>query len=190
MTVDGIFTVVPVLADFAQSEQIGELRILTSYLPPTAEFCFALGIRAEEEGALPGLVPSTVYKGPFTLFAIAPVLDTNYVEYLRQVGVVPPLPSVTVSTDAAVTVPVTGPNGRRDDGGSAYPEIFTEHREQQNGPSLMDIYSAGGMTVRQRVAMAVLQSLCAKEGSEEKVMRDLLNIAYTAADLFILRGKS
>lgn len=81
------FTTVPVIAKFGSDEVIGELRILTSALPPTPNFVFSLGIKALEFTGVPhGEVPTQAYVGKYKLFAVAPVDDENYLGYLRQIG--------------------------------------------------------------------------------------------------------
>lgn len=64
------FVVVPVLEKFDQSKQIGELRILKSKLPPTADFVLSLGY----------------VKGvdTFELFCVSMVPDKEYLAYLES----------------------------------------------------------------------------------------------------------
>jgi hypothetical protein len=81
------FTTVPVLANLNGYEVIGELRILTSALPPTPNFVFSLGFQALEViGAPEGELHTKAYVGKYKLLAVAPVYDDNYISYLRHIG--------------------------------------------------------------------------------------------------------
>lgn len=83
---DGEFTVVPIVENFGSQKPIGELRILTTALPPTPEFVFTLGFQALEMRATPGQVPTAPYVGAYKLREVAMQWDESYIEYLRQIG--------------------------------------------------------------------------------------------------------
>jgi len=66
---------VQVVAKFGDSMPIGELRILKSALPPSPDYCFALGFRAlkvTDDGKIHG----------YELLEVAPVSDANYASYV------------------------------------------------------------------------------------------------------------
>lgn len=82
------YTIVPIAHNFDQKRIIGELRILTEELPPTPNFVFSLGFEILD-GAnkfKPGTVPYSEYIGRYKLHMVAPVIDENYIGYLKQIG--------------------------------------------------------------------------------------------------------
>ena len=64
------FVVVPVLEKFDQSKQIGELRILKSKLPPTADFVFSLGYVKSVD--------------TFELLCVSMMSDGQYLAYMES----------------------------------------------------------------------------------------------------------
>ena len=83
---DQDFTTVPVLDSFHAGKQIGELRILTSALPPTPDFVFTLGFEALQFDGVGGDVPTRPYVSDYRLVAVAPLSDARYIEFLQQTG--------------------------------------------------------------------------------------------------------
>mgnify|MGYP001575771578 CR=1 FL=1 len=80
------YTVAAVLQNFDMKSQIGELRVLTSALPISPNFIFSLGYQVDRTGSYGATQAKDL--GPYTLFAVAPILDKDYVGYLRQTGVI------------------------------------------------------------------------------------------------------
>jgi hypothetical protein len=80
-------TVVPVLAKFDGRIVIGDLRIVTSQLPPTADFCLALGFTALD--VPPGTVRRKSYEVAYKLMCVSPVIDVAYGDHLVQIGKMP-----------------------------------------------------------------------------------------------------
>lgn len=88
---EGEYVTVPVLANFAHTKPIGDLRILKRALPPQPGFVFSLGIKClEEPDTQKGEIPTKAYTGPYELMCVSPVQNENYISYLRQVGLLPP----------------------------------------------------------------------------------------------------
>lgn len=81
--------------------------------------------------------------------------------------------------------------GRVDDGGSAFPEIFTDHKwSDKHSDYMQDTYSAGGMTLRDWFAgqaLAGYMSLAAHPGAPDDTT--LARYCYTAADAMIQARK-
>lgn len=83
----GIVTCVPVVRDFRNNEPIGELRIDTAALPPSADFVFTLGFMTLDPiESPPGSIPTAPYMGRYQLKAVAVQTDDQYIGYLRQIG--------------------------------------------------------------------------------------------------------
>lgn len=82
---------VPVTLGFDVTQPIGELRMLRSFLPPSPDFVFSIGVSVQE------YVPPFSLYGPdflqsvskFELRQVALLPDANYIEYLRMSGKLP-----------------------------------------------------------------------------------------------------
>jgi hypothetical protein len=79
----------------------------------------------------------------------------------------------------------TDPKAVKSDGGSAFPEIFTDHHDGD----LMDTYSAGGMTLRDYYAGQALAGFCCPGDADDSPSvwdYDVLaGCAYRAADAML-----
>lgn len=66
------------------------------------------------------------------------------------------------------------------DGGSAFPEVFSEFSERDN--TLKDVYSVGGMTLRAYAAVKALQGILASPGflESQRFQGDVAAAADTA----------
>lgn len=78
MSVDG-FTVIPVLLDFDQSKQIGELHVRKDAMPSEPNYVFALGYTLKHGDKTP----------KHEVLCVSLLPDENYARYLQQAGKLP-----------------------------------------------------------------------------------------------------
>lgn len=67
---DAAYLTVRVLKDFNDEEHIGFMYVRKDALSATPDFVFTLGYRLNDDGT-------------YALFAVAPILDSNYAAYLE-----------------------------------------------------------------------------------------------------------
>lgn len=82
---EGGFLVVPVLIGFDHTRPIGHLHIRKDQLPPTPDYVFSLGYMGKPETRPDGTVKATEHQ----LVAVALLMDTDYIGYLRSQGKLP-----------------------------------------------------------------------------------------------------